>query len=130
MKTDKERIRDFIDYTKKTKNALGILIGDANGTRFNHVESGRNNISEKLAVDIVNVFPEVSYQWLVKGEGEMLVSENNLKHENILEIEKVIDYVIKNTSQLLSDSNFKNWYDNIVLKAQVEVLKQIRSGQD
>lgn len=76
MKSDIDRIKEFISYAKKSKNAIGKEIGDKNGMRLTHVESGRNKISEKLAKDITDVYDKLSYNWLLTGEGEMLSDMN------------------------------------------------------
>ena len=82
MKNDIERIKKFLEYTKKSKNAAGIYLGDKNGMRFQHVTSGRNEISEKFAKDITEKFPEINYTWLLTGEGEMLNdSKQKIKSE-------------------------------------------------
>lgn len=70
--TDKERIERMLAHLKITQNKFGTSIGDKNGMRFRHVLDGRNKISEKLAKDIVEVFPCFNYVWILTGEGEML----------------------------------------------------------
>lgn len=75
--SDKDRIAQFLNHYKLSKNKAGISIGDKNGMRFQYVENGRNGISEKLAADLVRTYPEVSYKWLLTGEGKMLDKEIN-----------------------------------------------------
>lgn len=76
QKDDRERIIEFLSFVKLSKNKAGLSIGDKNGMRFQYVENGRNGISEKLASDIVKIYPEISYNWLAHGIGEMLVPKN------------------------------------------------------
>lgn len=78
---DMERIAALLKHTRKSKNAFGISIGDKNGMRLTHIETGRNKISEKLANDIVDVYPEISYDWLLKGEGDMIVGNTREPEE-------------------------------------------------
>lgn len=75
MKNDKERMEMFLDHIRLSKNKIGVSIGDKNGMRLQHVLSGRNNMSEKLAKDIVRKYPLISYSWLFTGAGEMLKSD-------------------------------------------------------
>ena len=83
---DAERINEFLNYVKKSKNSAGISIGDKNGMRFNHVIGGRNEISEKLARDITKAYPEINYSWLLEGKGEMINYINKEKKiENVEE---------------------------------------------
>lgn len=70
--SSKERIEALLSHLKKSRNAVGVSIGDKNGMRFQHVLNGRNEVSEKLASDITRVYPEISYVWLLNGNGPML----------------------------------------------------------
>jgi hypothetical protein len=70
--SDQERITAVLDHLRISKNRLGISIGYRNGMRFQNVLSGRSRITAKLAADIVDVYPEFSYEWLLEGTGEML----------------------------------------------------------
>jgi hypothetical protein len=67
---DAERINFIILALKSNKNQIGLRLGDKNGMRLTHVTSGRNKISDALARDISNVFPEIDYNWLLTGEGD------------------------------------------------------------
>ena len=71
--TDSERIQAVIEYSKKSRRALGIALGYTDGSFLFHVINGRNGISVKLAKKITDLFPEVSYDWLLKNKGEMIV---------------------------------------------------------
>ena len=66
--TISERIRHFIEYrgitVKSFESAAGLSNGYVNGIR-------KGIGSEKLA-DILRAFPELSRNWLLFGEGEML----------------------------------------------------------
>ena len=70
---NKLRIEAVVEYSKKNKRELGISLGHSSGTLLSNVISGRNGISIKLANQITNLFPEISYDWLLKGKGEMLI---------------------------------------------------------
>jgi phage repressor protein C with HTH and peptisase S24 domain len=83
---DAERIDKFLKHVKKSKNSAGISIGDKNGMRFNHVISGRNEISEKLARDITKAYPEINYLWILEGKGEMI--NYDLKESKIETLEE------------------------------------------
>lgn len=72
--TDSERIAAVLRHYKLSKNAFGLSLGDKNGMRLQHVESNRNSISSKLASDICKVYPELNYDWLLNGRGEMFAS--------------------------------------------------------
>ena len=71
--TDAQRIQLIIDYSKMSRRALGIKLGYSDGTFLFHLLNGRNGISAKLAKNITDKFPELNYNWIIKGEGTMLV---------------------------------------------------------
>lgn len=75
MDTDPQRILAVIEYSKMSRRALGISLGYANGSFLFHVINKRNGISTKLAKKITTLYPEISYHWLLKGEGEMIVKK-------------------------------------------------------
>ncbi|MHA8064994.1 S24 family peptidase [Aquirufa aurantiipilula] len=77
---DSERILQLVDYLRHSKNAIGKSLGDSNGSRLHYVVTGRNKISPKLARDIVTVYPQISYTWLLKGEGEMVNTDTENLH--------------------------------------------------
>lgn len=69
--TGSERMMMLIKHLRKSKNAISLSIGDKSSSRINFVLNGRNNISEKLAMDITDTYPHISYDWLISGEGEI-----------------------------------------------------------
>ena len=74
MMTDSEKIQSIIEYSKKSRRALGIELGYADGSFLFHVINGRNGISVNLAKKITDRYPEISYDWLLKNKGEMIVN--------------------------------------------------------
>jgi len=92
--SDKSRIKAILKYTKLSKNAFGISIGDKNGMRLTHIENGRNTISEKLARDIVNRYPIISYEWILSGHGFMVTGHQTFgeRLKTILEYKGISAY--------------------------------------
>lgn len=88
--TDSQRILAVIEYSKMSRRSLGIDLGYADGAFLFHVISGRNGISAKLADKINKLFPELSYRWLIKGEGEMIVKKES---NNINELMEKIEFL-------------------------------------
>lgn len=75
MNTDKERMELLISYLKVNGNELAASLGYKRSDRIYHVIRERNGISEGLARDICEVYPQISFDWLTKGEGEMLIED-------------------------------------------------------
>ena len=67
-----DRLKELIKHLKTNKNALAIKIGTS-ASVFRNIEIGRNGISAKIAKSIIDLYPEISFDWLVIGTGEMIV---------------------------------------------------------
>lgn len=72
MSTDKERMEMLLAHLQMNANELAASLGYKRSDRIYHVQKGRNGISERLAREICNKYPELSYTWIKHGTGEML----------------------------------------------------------
>ena len=97
-----QRIKELVELKAKSKRDFASLIGMEQVT-FNNYMIGKRGLSYEVIDAILDAFPEVSAEWLLRGEGEMLKGED-----------ASIDV---HTS---ADSNlFKELYEN----AQLEIRK-------
>lgn len=69
-----ERISKVIDYSGFTPSEFADEI-DVQRSSISHITSGRNKPSLEFIIKIKSRFPELLWDWLVTGEGEMLKSE-------------------------------------------------------
>ena len=67
-----KRVKELFSYLKTNKATLSKEIGTS-PTVFRNIETGRNGISAKIAKSITDIYPEISFDWLVDGTGEMIV---------------------------------------------------------
>lgn len=72
MSTDKERLDALLTHLRKSANELAKSVGYTRTDKIYHIIKGRNGISPAVAKDITTIFDEISYNWLLTGEGEML----------------------------------------------------------
>ncbi|KQT23370.1 transcriptional regulator [Chryseobacterium sp. Leaf405] len=88
-----ERISKVIEYSNLTSSEFADEI-DVQRSSISHITSGRNKPSLEFIIKIKSKFPEILWDWLVTGEGEMLKSElpeiNKIQEETpqVLEEEK------------------------------------------
>lgn len=77
-----ERIESIIKYgNHKNAKALSTALGMRSAQVFYDIQSGKvKSISSQLANKIVLVYPEISMNWLLTGQGEML---SNSEHKTI-----------------------------------------------
>ena len=66
----KQRILTFLDFMGISKNAFYVKTGISNG-----VLSQKGGISEENILRFLSIFSEISPEWLLTGEGEMLKKE-------------------------------------------------------
>jgi DNA-binding XRE family transcriptional regulator len=66
-----ERISKVIEYSQLTSSEFADEI-DVQRSSISHITSGRNKPSLEFIIKIKSRFPELLWDWLVTGEGEML----------------------------------------------------------
>lgn len=69
-----ERISKVIEYSKLSSSEFADEI-DVQRSSISHITSGRNKPSLEFIIKIKSRFPEILWDWLVNGDGEMLKSE-------------------------------------------------------
>lgn len=68
-----ERISKVIEYSRLTPSEFADEI-DVQRSSISHITSGRNKPSLEFIIKIKSHFPEILWDWLVNGDGEMLKS--------------------------------------------------------
>lgn len=71
------RIQKIIKYKKLSASGFADQIGVPRST-ISHILSGRNNPSLDLVQKILDTFSDIKTEWLVRGEGQMIYSQNTL----------------------------------------------------
>ncbi|MCY0978535.1 helix-turn-helix transcriptional regulator [Chryseobacterium wangxinyae] len=69
-----ERISKVIEYSQLSSSEFADEI-DVQRSSISHITSGRNKPSLEFIIKIKSRFPEILWDWLVNGEGEMLKSD-------------------------------------------------------
>lgn len=67
----KERISKVIAYSELSLSEFADEI-EVQRSSISHITSGRNKPSLDFLMKIKNRFPELEWEWLIEGEGEML----------------------------------------------------------
>lgn len=86
-----KRLEELLLHLKMSYNKFAKEIGLKDNVKVYHIKNGRNEISADLANAITATFPQVSYQWLLTGNGEMLVQntpEGEPEEETYLRAER------------------------------------------
>lgn len=103
-----DRITKVIEYSKLSPAEFAEEIG-VQRSSISHIVSGRNKPSLDFITKIKNKFPDLEWNWLITGEGEMLVSEKEETPEpiQIIDEPKVKEKKsIPDLFSLIDDDNF------------------------
>lgn len=79
------RIQKIIQLKKLSSSAFADKIGVPRST-ISHILSGRNNPSLEFVQKVLDSFPEIRTEWLIRGEGYMLKASNTLFPEEDFEV--------------------------------------------
>ena len=76
METLNERISKVIEYSNLTASEFADEI-EVQRSSVSHITSGRNKPSLDFLIKVKERFPALEWDWLIKGEGEMLIQEKD-----------------------------------------------------
>ena len=122
------RIKAIIAYSGLSDRAFAIKCGVAQNT-LNRQLNGVRELSLVTVNAILNTFEDISTEWLLRGKGEMLISESIKKDESTERITRLVDTIATlqgtineqmKTIQLFTEENQK-------LKGELAMLKNERN---
>lgn len=100
-----DRFTKILEYSRFTASEFADEI-DVQRSSISHIISGRNKPSLEFIVKIKNRFPEISWDWIILGQGEMLQNDSALSTS-----ESKINLEEENSSPdlfTLIDEDYKN----------------------
>lgn len=105
-----ERIKMLISENAKSERDFAMKIG-VNQVTLNNYTANKRKLSLEIIEAILNAFPEISAEWLLRGTGSMMLNE---------------------TSDSIKANDFDEaWYKKVIIKNvisdlqyKVDVLKQ------
>jgi hypothetical protein len=123
-----ERINHLIDDCGESKNALANKCDMAPQT-FGRYVNGDNKITVSLVSSLLEVFPDLSAEWLLRGEGDMYKKTTELppvdvSSEESIEHSAEVARLVREKNELI-DANEELREENKRLHAQLEVLKDV-----
>lgn len=113
-----DRILKIIEYSGLSSSEFAELL-DVQRSSISHITSGRNKPSLEFVIKIKNRFPEIEWDWLINGEGEMLKPSGNPVPE-----EKTKSTSLPDLFSIIDDENFgkANVDKTIAREADIPVL--------
>lgn len=100
-----DRFTKILEYSGFTASEFADEI-DVQRSSISHIISGRNKPSLEFIVKIKNRFPEITWDWIILGQGEMLQNNSSLSTS-----ESKINLEEENSSPdlfTLIDEDYKN----------------------
>ena len=70
----RKRLKDILLHYNETINSISS--DNAMQTRFSRQVNGGASITYETILRFLEIFPEVSAEWLLRGKGEMILSDN------------------------------------------------------
>lgn len=113
-----ERINVVLKHFGKTPNGLANMLEMIPST-VNRQLKGDQALSSKVIEGVLSVFPDVSAEWLLRGKGEMLISEQTT-------LAKMQDAKGRESDVVEYDSVWKAKYDE--LEKRYDQLLSILGG--
>lgn len=86
------RINNFRENIKMSKSSLAAAIG-IEQTTLNNQFLGKRSLSLDLVINLLNTYSDLSAEWLIRGTGNMLISENINSDSNLDRINKLVDTI-------------------------------------
>jgi DNA-binding XRE family transcriptional regulator len=118
-----ERISKVIEYSNFTPSEFADEI-DVQRSSISHITSGRNKPSLEFIIKIKSRFPEILWDWLINGDGEMLKSDEPLIEKEETDEEKTKPTSLPDLFTLIDDDNFG------ITESEDRVLKQSSRESD
>lgn len=86
-----ERIKSLISFLGLSTRAFAIKCGLRQNTLSNQL-NGMRELSLSTVMAILNAYPDVSSEWLMRGIGQMLIQSDDSSAE-MIRINKLIDTI-------------------------------------
>lgn len=112
------RINNFRENIKMSKSSLAAAIG-IEQTTLNNQFLGKRSLSLDLVINLLNTYSDLSAEWLIRGTGNMLISENINSDSNIDRINKLVD-----TITTLQDAINEKTKTIKILEEEIKSLKK------
>lgn len=101
-----ERLRQFIEHTGMSVSQFGKQCGFASSSTLHNVISLGKSPSQKVLDKIINRFPQLNYDWVVLGYGEMIVKGFQNREVSAGSLQKSTQASFGTIQESMSDHDF------------------------
>ena len=123
----KQRVMDLAEIKTESISGFAKAINVAQTTLSEYLNNGKVP-SFKVVNGILEAFPDVSAEWLLRGEGSMYKTTElppvDVSSEESIEHSVEVARLVREKNELI-DANEELREENKMLRAQLEVLKDV-----
>lgn len=118
----KERLKDYIRSKGMRISKFEKTI-DASSGYVNNISKG---IGETYLNRILEIYSDLSLEWLYTGKGNMLVTDDkwNFTEKEIGNLNDFVDAVIGSHPKLMTSEKYKLWFEVKCQKRAIQILKE------
>lgn len=121
--TDRERVEEIRFFLKFNKKTFSEVLGYTTPQSYTSYLNGSNNLSMKMIKALKKYDSRISIDWIMEGQGEMLITGANSNSQKIINGDGNITQIAKNSNNT-TNSNNSNTMEIEYLKKENEQLKQ------
>lgn len=100
------RLKEFIDHTGMTVSQFGKQCGFASASTLHNVIAVGKTPSQKVLEKIINRFPQLNYDWIVLGYGEMIVKGFQNREVSAVSLQKSTQSSFGSIQESLENHDF------------------------
>lgn len=123
-----ERISKIIEYSGLSSSEFADEV-DVQRSSISHITSGRNKPSLDFLIKVKERFPELQWDWLIKGEGEMLINKET-EEETAGKEEKPKPTSLPDLFSLIDDDNFGYTESEDRIQKEMQQNIQIQNSRE
>ena len=134
MKPAAKRLKEFIDSTGMSYSEFARQCQINHAKNITHVVTDGKQPTTKLLDKIIKRFPQLNYDWVILGYGEMIVKGMQMQPANASSVIKSRDVSFENIKEYLDNHDYAlNYLANKIEKALIssaETFQQVTQRLD
>lgn len=116
-----QRLKEVVAYSGQSVRAFAIKCGISQTTLDKQIK-GLRSISIETAMSVLYAFPEISAEWLMRGNGEMLLKQED-NSEDMARINGLVDTITTLNDALKAKSETIAMYKDRIAQLENKLNK-------
>lgn len=128
--SERERVEEVRLFLGFNKTKFSKILGYSTPQSYTNYLSSGNNLSMKMVKALKAYDSRISLDWLLEGQGQMLLSNENLHNQKIINGDNNHAQIGDNNNNTINSNNNSNTTEVEYLKKEIESLKKEIKSQD